>query len=222
MPYNSKSSCYASVNICFVHILCFSICLCVMCQAVCWVVFQCCSRDLLNRGVELCVMNWQEDSESAPLHLGGFRVHCSDGAVQQIQSVRSRGRGRGQKVLIACCCSPFQQCHSSHTRVGQLQGRQSTQRPHMHADEDDSGSDSTDDSSLDSDEVADYLANLEPHSADSNSAEEQVGLNTKSSSKHTLSHLHMITPSSIFVVSHLHLMPRGAHSESERILRLGL
>ena len=92
----------------------------------------------------------------------------------------------------------------------------------MHADEDDSGNDSTDDSSLDSDEVADYLANLEPHSADSNSAEEQVGLNTKSSSTHTLSHLQMITLSSISVVSQLHLMPSGPHSESERILRLGL
>ena len=57
----------------------------------------------------------------------------------------------------------------------------------MHADEDDIGSDSTDNSSLDSDEVADYLANLEPHSADSNSAEEQVGLNIKSFFVHTLS-----------------------------------
>lgn len=56
--------------------------------------------------------------------------------------------------------------------LGQLQGRQSNQRQLEESDEDDS--ETTDNSSLDSDDVADYLANVEPHSADSNSGQEQV------------------------------------------------
>lgn len=55
---------------------------------------------------------------------------------------------------------------------GQLQVRQSVQRQVEYTDEDETNS--TDNSSLDSDDVADYLANVQPRSADSNSAEEQV------------------------------------------------
>lgn len=54
-----------------------------------------------------------------------------------------------------------------------MQGGHSSHRQTEHL-SDITDSHSSDDSSLDSDDVADYLANVEPHSADSTSAEEQV------------------------------------------------
>ena len=91
--------------------------------------------------------------------------------MEQIQSVRAQGKRHVKKVLGRLLLR-LMFFLVSIAAILQLQGRHSQQQQLEESDEDDS--ETTDDSSLDSDDVADYLANVEPHSTDSNSGQEQV------------------------------------------------